>query len=297
MMSRNDQPDRTKLTFSQAEGLEPLPQPLTLGELSQEVRSLLWRDIYEDMFQTKEEDPYIEDNYVGEPWLSVLYDIHVEVDHQPADKFGNEFSGNVMKLRTLVMEGPLNEVFDFLQFAMRHRPSPDDLESKVCQAFETGRVAYTVIPDGPTIIPTATPEEGDAIIGAFRRLAEAGFDGARSHLRAAAEALNEGNYAGSVRESIHAVESVARRLNADASTALKSALDALDERIKMHPALKEGFLNIYGYTCDEEGIRHALLEGDADVDVVDATFMLGACASFVTYLINKARRSGLIEGK
>ena len=60
--------------------------------------------------------------------------------------------------------------------------------------------------------------------------------------------------------------------------------------------LKAGFSKIYGYTSDKDGIRHALLGGDADVDVVDATFMLGACASFVTYLINKARRSGLIEG-
>lgn len=294
-MPRNDQPDRTKLTFSQAEGLEPLPQPLVLGELSQEVRSLLWRDIYEDMFQTKETDPFIAETYVGEPWLGVLYDMHVEVDHRPADKFGNAFSGNVEKLRTLVMEGPWNEVFDFLQFAMRRRPSPNDLESKVCQAFETGRVAYTVIPDGPTIIPTATPEEGAAITEAFRLLAETGFDGARSHLRAAAEALSAGGCADSVRESIHAVESVACRLNADASTTLKPALDALEERIKMHPALKEGFSKIYGYTSDQDGIRHALFEGDADVDVVDATFMLGACASLVTYLINKARGSGLIE--
>jgi len=48
------------------------------------------------------------------------------------------------------------------------------------------------------------------------------------------------------------------------------------------------------YTNDEKGIRHALVdEGTAKVDEADALFMLGACAAFVSYLITKARMSGL----
>ena len=48
------------------------------------------------------------------------------------------------------------------------------------------------------------------------------------------------------------------------------------------------------YTNDEKGIRHALLDdGTAKVDEADALFTLGACAAFVSYLINKARMSGL----
>ena len=45
---------------------------------------------------------------------------------------------------------------------------------------------------------------------------------------------------------------------------------------------------------DEKGIRHALTEGKADVDMDDAVFMIGACASFVSYLVGKARAAGLI---
>ena len=295
-MPRNNQPDRTNLTFSQAEGLEPLPQPLALGELSQEVRSLLWREVYENLNVYRDHNQFTGIDTLQGRWFKILYDKHVEVDHLPVDEFGSEFHGNAHILKSLIMEQEWNEVFDFLQFVMRHAGCPPGFFDGVCQALKAGRAAYTVIPDGPTIIPQATPEEGAAITEAFRLLAEASFDGARSHLRGAADALNGGDAAGSVRESIHAVESVARRLNADASTTLGPALRALEERITLHPALKKGFSNIYGYTSDEEGIRHALLEGDADVDIVDATFMLGACASFVTYLINKARGSGLIEG-
>ncbi|MEH2627060.1 hypothetical protein V1292_005115 [Bradyrhizobium sp. AZCC 1719] len=62
----------------------------------------------------------------------------------------------------------------------------------------------------------------------------------------------------------------------------------------MHPALKRGFSAIYGYTSDEGGIRHALLDsGEAAVDEVDAIFFIGACSSFVSYLIGKARVAGL----
>jgi hypothetical protein len=63
----------------------------------------------------------------------------------------------------------------------------------------------------------------------------------------------------------------------------------------MHPAFKKALLSLYGYTSDEAGIRHALLEDEARVDMHDALFMLGACASFATFLIGKARTAGMIS--
>ena len=58
-----------------------------------------------------------------------------------------------------------------------------------------------------------------------------------------------------------------------------------------HRALKEAFSKLYGYTSDENGIRHALLEeGAADVDLDDAVFMFGACASFAAYLVNRHKQ-------
>ena len=89
---------------------------------------------------------------------------------------------------------------------------------------------------------------------------------------------------------------MARRLDEGATTSLKPALEALIEKgMTLHPAFKKGVENLYGYTSDENGIRHALLEGNADVDIEDAVFMYGACASFSSFLINKARKSKLLE--
>ena len=53
------------------------------------------------------------------------------------------------------------------------------------------------------------------------------------------------------------------------------------------------FSQPYGYTNDEQGIRHALTgQGAADVGLDEAMFMFGACASFAAYLTSKHRQAG-----
>ena len=56
----------------------------------------------------------------------------------------------------------------------------------------------------------------------------------------------------------------------------------------LHPALKDAFSKLYGYTSNEQGVRHALLDRtDAQAGQDEAVFMLGACASFASYLWRK----------
>ena len=109
-----------------------------------------------------------------------------------------------------------------------------------------------------------------------------------AHLRRASECINAGDWAGSVRESIHSVESVARQLDSGAAKTLEPALKSLEKRGALHTALKDAFSKLYGYTSDEQGIRHALLDQpEANVGIDEAVFMLGACASFASYLWRK----------
>jgi hypothetical protein len=52
--------------------------------------------------------------------------------------------------------------------------------------------------------------------------------------------------------------------------------------------LRSALDKLYAYTNAEGGIRHANVFADkANVDEDDALFMLGACASFVTFLLSK----------
>ena len=294
-MAENEQPDRTKVTFSQAEGLAPLPWPLELGDLSQQARAVLWKFMYEEMPRSRHSQAPGSSPQVIDPWRSILYDWHVFEEHRAADDFSHNFFDNLERVKAIILNGDFNVVFDFLQFVMRHGKCPDKFDKAIGTIFRYAQLAYFVSEGGPTIMPAATPEEGAAIQEALRVSSEAGLDGARVHLVKAGEELNAGHFPDSVRESVHAVESVAKRLSEKADTTLSPALDALSQHVTIHGDLIAGFKKIYGYTSDEKGVRHALLGGKAKVDREDAVFMLGACASFVTYLVGKARASGLIK--
>ena len=51
--------------------------------------------------------------------------------------------------------------------------------------------------------------------------------------------------------------------------------------------MRRGFSAIYGYTSDEGGIRHAMLD-EPNIDVSDAKFFFVMCASFINYLRSKS---------
>ncbi len=50
---------------------------------------------------------------------------------------------------------------------------------------------------------------------------------------------------------------------------------------------------MYGWTSDDGGIRHALMEGDTPPTFADAKFMLVACSALVNYLTTKAAENDL----
>ncbi len=287
-------PVRSELTFSQAEGIDQLPRPLALEELPVDVRNLLWSDVYERLRAAREHHGYYD--YIVGSWGAILHDFHVNFLCNPADEFNNKFEHQASELKQFFKREPYNRIFDFLQFVLRHDNVSTDFHSTVQSILRSRKCAYMVINDGPSIIPIAIPEQRESIEQSFEVLASGPFDGARTHLRESAKCIHASDYAGSVRESIHAVESVARNLSQDAKSSLAPALRALSEKdVVLHGAFKKGIEELYGYSSDENGIRHSLLdEEEANVDVEDAAFMFGACASFAAYLVNKARRAGLI---
>ena len=141
-----------------------------------------------------------------------------------------------------------------------------------------------------------TDQERETVVESLRTLRETGLRGSAEHLRNACDCINKGDWAGSIRESIHTVESAARRLVPEAKT-LKPALESIEEAGGLHPALKGALSKLYGYTLNEQGLRHPLLDSDkAQVGMDEAVFMLGACASFASYLCRKHKAQPLDTG-
>ena len=294
-MSDEDSLDPRTLTFSQANGYDELPQPLKLEELNDSARTKLWSLLYAHVSNSSLMGVSLDD--IGErvlcrEWRTILSSLHVELNELPLDEFDHRLDIFVDEHKQLFLNAPFNRVFDFLQGVMRHQECPTLFTGAVARVFEQCRLAYVVDVHPPaTIFPATSEEEGAAILQAVSELTNARLAGAVTHLRYASDCISQGDFAGAVRESIHAVESTARQIDPNART-LEPALRALEKAGELHPALKKAFSNLYGYTSDEQGIRHALIDNpQPNVGQDEAVFMLGACASFSSYLARKRHTS------
>jgi hypothetical protein len=296
-VSTHDDPyaERKKLTFEQAEGAAPLPSQLQLKEISQELRARLWSVIYTHLKGALDYRKMSGDPYLREPWEGMLRYMHVYRDHGMVDEFKNDAPKLTAQIKDIFENGNYLAIFGWLQTVLRLRTCPDKLPTQIDQALRSARAAYRVL-DKDTIVPIGSDAELETLKKAFADLATTEFHGARAHLRKAAEELTAGRYSDSIRESINSVESVARTLEPDGK--LSGALAKLERSANIHGGMKNAFNSLYGYTSDEQGIRHAHLnEPSAKPDETDALFMIGACAAFVSYLINKARAAGLLNSK
>ena len=283
--------DPRHLTFSQAQGLAPLPHALALGEFPRTVRNKVWHVFYGITEAHTASDYY---GTIIDPWKAVLLDTHVSFFDKPADEF-RSFSEDVVKrYKGFILAGtPYNLVFDLLQEVMRHPKAPEQFACGIEAVFSKCSMAYVVDTSGqPTIFAAATPEEGEAILAAREDVAWGGLSAAGRHLQRAGELLNEGEWRESVHESISSVESVAARMSASGTT-LTKALRALSRQSgwDTHPAFLGGLERLYGYASDEHGVRHGATDERIRVGREEAQFMLAACAAGVSYVLGMQRRA------
>lgn len=92
------------------------------------------------------------------------------------------------------------------------------------------------------------------------------------------------DFRNSIKEAISAVESLCVIITGDKDATLGKALSEIENKYKIHGAMKSAFSSLYGYTSDSGGIRHSLLEDDISVTMEDAKFMLVSCSAFINYL-------------
>ena len=275
------------LTFSQRHGLAPLPSQLRANELSNELRAKVWALVHAflETGKTPGARAYL---LVGKP-AAVMQGWWVFGEHRPIDEWSKLFPTQVKNIKEILYGPKYNKVLDFLEYLLKSEDVPSSSKVCIAKTFEDCRSSWRVIEH--MFVPVATQEEGKAVVSALAQVSADGPPGARTHLQLAAENLSNGKWADSVRESIHAVEATAKSFGGGGT--LADALKAIQQgRQPIHPALLKGFLSIYGYTSDERGVRHAMVdEASSGVGEKEAVFMFGACASFAQYLIRLSREA------
>jgi hypothetical protein len=199
---------------------------------------------------------------------------------KPLDELGNDWTKVLKQLRQFFFSCEWHEVYDFVEFvANNYRRSQfiGPFQDSCNAVLEREASAYRFV-DG-LITPISDKEQLEEIERALERERGPVY----THLRRALELLSDRNapdYRNSIKESISAVESlVAKVVGSDKGT-LGQLIKTLEDKIDLHPALRNAFGRLYGYTSDEGGIRHALMESEV-VSFDDAKFFLVVCSAFV----------------
>lgn len=183
-----------------------------------------------------------------------------------------------------------NEVYDFIEFIANEYPDNGQREPFInwCNGVLQEEVSAYRFVGGK--ITQLTSETEILEIEAALQLPLAPVN---EHLNRALELFADRkapDYRNSIKESISAVESLCRVIAKNEKATLGDALQEIEKlkTINLHSALKAAFEKLYGYTSDEGGIRHALID-QPNSDAEEAKFMLVSCSAFINYLRTKAK--------
>jgi len=122
------------------------------------------------------------------------------------------------------------------------------------------------------------------------------LNGCNVHLTQSLKLLSDKtnpDYRNSIKESISAVESVAKVISGNKKDELGTALAILKDKANLNGGLIAGFKSIYGWTSNSDGIRHGLMD-ESNCDFDDAKYMLVSCSAFINYLISKSQKTGIL---
>jgi hypothetical protein len=277
--------------FSERMGLkEDLPTIQTDG-MNDALRNSLWNFLH-----TLYESKY--DYWISVAKWSARFFFKVPLDELPFGSYDNR-----KWLKTHFYNLKWYEVYDFIEFIVNghdkiiryHNQNRPKLIKSINIIFEQELSGFRFI--SGILAPVSNPTETGEISSAIEATARDELIGAHEHLRAALTLLGKKpvpDYRNSIKEAISAVESITKQLTKSDAQGLSGALEELSKNAEIHGALKAGFIKLYGYTSDEDGIRHAILD-QPNVGFDEAKYMVVSCSAFVNYLIAKAQKAQLLK--
>jgi hypothetical protein len=198
------------IPFSQRVGLEPIPPQLKIGDASEELRRILCYYIFLEIDRVSTLSFSGFYGYVGS-WKRVAQDLHVLFFKKAAGEFSSNALDLKDQLKKFIATSNIGRLFDFVEFLLRHEKCSSELKLEIASAFVTARAAYRVF-DIQCIAAIGSEEQAAAFEQAIAEAELKNATAARMQLIKAGVALRNGEWADSVRESIHAVEAMAIRI-------------------------------------------------------------------------------------
>ncbi len=272
------------MKFSDRIGVTTPRAALQVGEMDAALRNSLWNWLANAVARrvsSADDSPY---------WERALGDIFVNFFKYPIDNMPTPDSRSRAWLLEWFLSSPWSDAYNLVEFVLPriqlYRGRSGDHTQGLNAVLEREKAGYRVI--AGTLTPITNPTELESVAAAATT--RSGYEGVATHITAAAEFLGkkpEPDYRNSIKESISAVEAAAKLLAGGKSGGIDDALKILEKRGDLHPALKSALSKLYGWTSDDDGIRHALLD-PSTTTFAQAKFMLVACSAFVNLLLGAA---------
>jgi len=184
-------------------------------------------------------------------------------------------------------------VFNIIEFTLLHLASKEkenSLREKVNESLSDFSSNYRII--DKLFVPISDEEQVREIDQAL----EIPLKPVKEHLTNSLRFLRDSSSPtaplDSIRESIHAVESMCQLLTGEPNDSLGKALNKLKGKIAIPEELEHSLHRLYGFTSNAQGVRHAIFN-EANLTLREARFMIVACSAFVTYLWDLAILAGL----
>lgn len=279
------------MRFSERKGLVSAKKIIQIESIDTELKNGLW-NIFDFSYFIEVQKTYWEDSLNKGLILQIWHNFWKKT----IDSIPIRTNSVKKEIKSWFFNANWYEIYDFIEYCTEN----DNFDSETIRntyntILERENSAYRFV-NG--IISQITEEvEIEEIDEAISSANSNGFIGVKEHLRKSLTLLSDKtspDYRNSIKESISAVESICKIISSSSKNTLGSALDKIKGKLSIHPALERAFKQLYGYTSDEDGIRHAIIE-ESDCNFEDAKFMLVSCSAFINYLIFKIDRAGILE--
>lgn len=283
------------MSFSQRMGLEPASKAIQIERVDDQLRGAIW-NVLTLSFWEKYRNGYQTNllRHSNFDTFSKSYAFHHDIS---IDELPDYWSDLNRQIRSWFMAMPWNKIYDFLEFMAAHGPEErnhsrlwrDSFIEFANVVLEKQNSGYRFIER--QIAPITSEVELEEIDSALR--AAQPYAGVKQHLQTALGMLTNRDapdYRNSIKESISAVESLARHITGNPKATLGDALKILENKHRLEPTVKQAFNKLYGYASDGDGIRHAMMKDDATTTKADARFMLICCSAFINFAIDTCER-------
>jgi hypothetical protein len=277
--------------FSERIGLTKPKVGIQIQSIDDDLRNCTWNVIYQILIEPLWYPAYMDDELTD--FFKLLWHELFKKRNDNIDKYNGKFV--VSALRDYYFQAGWFQVYDLLEFCANKFPDEDMKDKFVTECnkvFERELSGYRFI--GSYISQITSSDEIKTIEDALASPIKTVGNHISSALKLLSDKQNP-DFRNSIKESISAVEAICKLIAKNEKTDLTGALAIIESqgKISLHPALRRAFLNLYGYTCDADGIRHAFKDDKVNSDFDEAKFMLVSCSAFVNYLLSKAAKAGL----